>query len=109
TGPHRHTDLLCLHCQGKELRSEEMKPQIPVGVNPQKTLANRCEDGRLRNRVGVKVVQLYPVVVQERPHEAARWYAKPPLMEADKADHVPRRRSRADPTPGGHPLRLRLA
>jgi hypothetical protein len=30
-------------------------------------------------------------------------------MEGDKADHVPPRRRRADPTPGGHPLRLRLA
>jgi hypothetical protein len=108
-GPHRHADLLCLHCQGKELHSEEMEPQIPVGINPQKTLANRREDGRLHNRVGVEVVQLHPVVVQECPHEAARWYAKPPLMEGDKADHIPPRRRRADPTPGGHPLRLRLA
>jgi hypothetical protein len=91
TGPHCHTDLLCLCCQGKELHSEEMEPQIQVGVNPQKTLANRREDGRLHNRVGVEVVQLHPIIVQERPHEAARWHAKPPLMEGDKADHVPRR------------------
>jgi hypothetical protein len=58
--------------QGKKLHGEEMGPQIPVGVNPQKTLANRREDVRLRNGVGVEVVQLHPVVVQERPHETAR-------------------------------------
>jgi hypothetical protein len=105
TGPHRHTDLLFPRRQGKELHGEEMGPQILVRVNPQKTLANRREDGRLRNGVRVEVVQLYPVVVQERPHEAARWHSKPPLMEGDKADHVPRRRSRVS-LARDHPLRL---
>jgi hypothetical protein len=66
-----------------------MGPQVPVRVNPQKTLANRCKDGRLRNRVGVEVMQLHPIVVQERPHEAARRHSKPPLMEGDETDHVP--------------------
>jgi hypothetical protein len=106
TGPHSHTDLLCLRRRGKELYGEEMSPQIPVGVNPQKTLANRRKDGRLRNRVGVEVVQLHPVVVQKRPHEAAHWHSKPPLMEGDKADHVPQRRSRVG-LARGCPLRLR--
>jgi hypothetical protein len=44
--------------------------------------------------------------VQKRPYEAARWHSKPPLMDGDKADHVPRRRSRVD-LARGHPLRLR--
>jgi hypothetical protein len=86
-----------------------MGPQVPVRVNPQKTLANRREDGRLRNRVGVEVMQLHPVVVQKRSHEAARWHSKPPLMKGDETDHVPRRQSRVGLTPGGHPLRLRPA
>jgi hypothetical protein len=107
TGPHRHTDLLFLRRRGKELRGEKMDPQIPVRVNPQKTLAKRREDGRLRDRVGVEVKQLHPVVVQERPHEAARWHSKPPLMEGDKADYIPRRWSRTGLARGGHPLRLR--
>jgi hypothetical protein len=33
-----------------------MGPQIPVGVNPQKAFANRRENGRLRDGVGVEVV-----------------------------------------------------
>jgi hypothetical protein len=51
-------------------------------------------------------VQLHPVVVQERPHKAACWHSKPPLMEGDEANHVPRRRGR-DGLARGHPLRLR--
>jgi hypothetical protein len=78
-----------------------------VRVDPQKTLANRREDGRLRDRVGVEVMQLHPIVVQERPHEAARWHYKPPLMEGDETDHIPRRRSRVSLARGSHPLRLR--
>jgi hypothetical protein len=107
TGPHRHTDLLRVRRHGEELRGEEMGPQVLVRVNPQKTLANCREDGRLRDRVGVEVMQLHPVVVQERPHEAARWHSKPPLMEGDETDHIPRRRSRVGLARGGHPLRLR--
>jgi hypothetical protein len=38
TGPHRHADLLFPRHQGKKLRGEEMGPQIPVEVNPPKSL-----------------------------------------------------------------------
>jgi hypothetical protein len=107
TSLHRHTDLLHFRRCGEELRGEEMGPQVRVRVNLQKTLANRREDGRLRNRVGVEVMQLHPIVVQERPHEATRWHSKPPLMEGDETDHIPRRRSRVGLARGGHPLRLR--
>jgi hypothetical protein len=77
-----------------------------VRVNPQKTLANRREDGHLRDRVGVEVMQLHFVVVQERPHEAAHWHFEPPLMEGDETEHIPRQRSRVSLARGGHPLRL---
>jgi hypothetical protein len=60
-----------------------------VRVNPQKTLTNRREDGRLRDIVGVEVMQLHSIVVQERPHEAARWHSKPPLVEGDETEHIP--------------------
>jgi hypothetical protein len=106
TGPHRHTDLLRLRRRGEELRGKEMGPQVPVRVNPQKTLANRREDGRLRDRVGVEVMQLHSVVVQKRLHEAARWHSKPPLVEGDETEHIPRWWSRASLARGGRPLRL---
>ena len=109
TGPHCHTDLLRLRRRGEELRGKEMGPQVPVVVNPQKPLANRRENGHLRDGVGVEVVKLHPIVVRERPHEAARRHPKAPLMKRGEADHVPRRRSRVGLAPGGQPLRLRPA
>ena len=51
-------------------------------------------------------MNLHPVVVRERPHEAARRHPKPPLMKRGEADHVPRRRSQVDLAPEGQPLRL---
>jgi hypothetical protein len=107
--PARHMDLLHVRRRGEELRGEEMGPQVPVGVNPQKPLTNRHENSRLHDGVGVEVMQLHPVVVRERPHEAARWHPKPPLMEGGETDHIPRRRSQVGLAPGGHPLRLRPA
>jgi hypothetical protein len=107
--PNRHTDLLHVRRRGEELHGEEMGPQVPVGVNPQKPLANRRENGRLRYGVGVEVMQLHPILMWERPHEAARRHPKPPLMERGETDHVPRRRSRVGLAPGGRPLRLRPA
>jgi hypothetical protein len=107
--PHRHTDLFHVRRCGEELRGEDMGPQVPVGVNPQKPLTNRHENGCLHDGVGVEVVKLHPVVVRERPHEAARRHPKPPLMKRGEADHVPRRRSQVGLAPGGQPLRLRPA
>jgi hypothetical protein len=91
TGPHRHADSLFPRRRGKRLRREEMGPQIPVGVNPQKSFANRCEDGCLRDRVGVEIVQLHPIEMQNRPHETACWHSEPPLVERDETQHIPRR------------------
>jgi hypothetical protein len=86
-----------------------MGPQVLVGVNPQKTLANRHENGHLRDGVGVEVVKLHPIVMRERPHEAAHRHPKPPLMKGGEADHVPRWQSRVGLATGGQPLGLRLA
>jgi hypothetical protein len=86
-----------------------MGPQVPVRVNPQKPLANRHENGRLRDGVGVEVMQLHPVVVRERPHEVARWHPEPPLMEGGETDNVPRRRSRVCLAPEGQSLSMRRA
>jgi hypothetical protein len=85
-----------------------MGPQILVGVNPQKAFANRRENGHLRNGVGVEVVQLHPVVMQERSHETTCWHSEPPLMEGDETQHIPRRRGRVSPARRDHPLWLRV-
>jgi hypothetical protein len=80
---HRHTDLLHVRRRGEEFRGEEMGPQVLVGVNPQKPLANRHENGHLRDGVGVEVMKLHPVVMWERRHP------KSPLMKRGEADHIP--------------------
>jgi hypothetical protein len=100
TSLHRHADPLLPHRRGKRLHGEEMSPQIPVGSNPQKSSANRREDGHLRDGVGAKVVQLHPIVMQEHPHKTACWHTKPPLMEGDETQHIPRRRVRVSPLGG---------
>jgi hypothetical protein len=85
-----------------------MGPQIPVGVNPQKPFANRRKDGCLHDGVGVEIVQLHPVEMQNRPHETTCWHSEPPLMERDETQHIPRRWGRGGSARRGHPLRLRV-
>jgi hypothetical protein len=108
TGPHRHADSLFPRRQGKRLRGEEMGPQIPVGVNPQESFANRREEGCLRDGVGVEIVQLHPIKMQNRPHETASRHSEPPLVERDETQHIPRRRGRGGSARRDHPLRLRV-
>jgi hypothetical protein len=76
------------------------------GSIPKKPSQTAREDGRLRNGVGVEVVQLHPVVIQERPHKTACWHSEPSFMEGDEAQHIPRRRGRVCPARRDHPLRL---
>jgi hypothetical protein len=78
-----------------------MSPQVPVGVDPQVSFAHRYEDGGLRDGVGAEVVQLHPVVMQDRPHEAACRHTESPLVEGDEAHDVPRRRGRGGSVRGG--------
>jgi hypothetical protein len=80
----------------------------PSGVNPQKPFANRREDGCLRDGVGVEIVQLHPVEMQNRPHETTCWHSEPPLVERDETQHIPRRRGRGGSARGSNPLRLRV-
>ena len=44
-----------------------------MGGNPQIPLADGDEDGRLRDGVGVEVVELHAIVVWEHLHEPVRW------------------------------------
>jgi hypothetical protein len=108
TGPHRHANSFFPRRRGKKLRGEEMGPQVPVGGNPQKSFANRCEDGCLRDGVGTEIVQLHPVDVQNCPHKTTCRHSEPLLMKRDEAQHIPRRRGRGGSARRGHPLRLRV-
>jgi hypothetical protein len=48
-------------------------------------------------------VQLHPIVVWKRPHEAAHRHYKPRLVERDEANHIPRMRGQLL-IPRGEPL-----
>jgi hypothetical protein len=60
TDLHRHANSPFPRRQGKRLHGEEMGPQIPVGVNPQKPFANRREDGCLRDELGLRLCSSTP-------------------------------------------------
>jgi hypothetical protein len=74
--------LVCL--LGEVLRLEEVKPQLLVGIHTQVPLANGRKNGGLRDRVGGKVMELHPIVVQDRPHEPARRHPEPLSWKATK-------------------------
>jgi hypothetical protein len=76
--------------------------------DPQVPLAHRYEDGGLRDGVRGEVVQLHPIVVQDRLHEATRRHAESPLMEGDEAHDVPRWWGWNDSAHGRDPLRSLL-
>ena len=76
------------------------------GSIPRKPSQTAAKMAACAMELGLKLCSSTPVVVRERPHEAARWHSKRPLMEGDKANHVPRRRSWVG-LARDHPLRLR--
>jgi hypothetical protein len=71
-----------------QLRAEEVNPEIPVRWDPQESLADTDEGGRLRDRIRREVVQLHPIVVTQSAHEAARRRREAVLVVADEADDV---------------------
>jgi hypothetical protein len=64
---------------GGHLCLEEVEPEVPMGRNPQVPLAHRGEDGGLHDGVGVEVVQLHLVVVEEDPDESVGGRSEPPI------------------------------
>ena len=79
---------LAPHVLDEELAAEQVDPQIPMGFDPQVSLADSDEDRRLRDGVGAEVVQLRPVVLAQRPHEPTDGDAESPLMQTHEAHDV---------------------
>ena len=87
-GPHR---LLCARCTrrlGGEPCPEEVESQLLVRGNAQVPLVDGDEDGRLRDGVGVEVVELHAIIVQKRSHEPVCWQTKTMLMKGHEAHNV---------------------
>ena len=87
-GPHRLPCARCTRQLGGVPRPEEVEPQLPMGSNPQIPLIDSDEDGRLRDGIGVEVVELHTVVVRERPHEPIHRDTEAALMKGDEAHDV---------------------
>jgi hypothetical protein len=73
---------------GKVLRLKEAKPQLPVGLDPQVPLTDSHKNGGLRDEVGGKMIEFYPVIMRDSPYKMAQWCAEPPLVESNEADHI---------------------
>jgi len=69
-----------------------VKPEVPVGRDPQEPLAHRGKDGRLHHGVGVEDVQLHFVVMKNGLDEPADGCSEPPLQERQEANHIAWRR-----------------
>ena len=52
-----------------------------MGWSPQIPLAHSSENHRLRDGVGVEVVELHPIVVRQRTHEPVGQNPEPPVVE----------------------------
>ena len=104
-GPHHPPRARRACWFGGEPRPEEVEPQLPMGSNPQIPLVDGDEDGRLRDGIGVEVVEHHAIVVPERPHEPVRQNAEATLMKGDEAHDVTIARPRLWLTRRSDPLR----
>ena len=59
-----------------------------MGGNAQVPFTDGDEDGRLRDGVGVEVVELHAIVVRERPHESVYRQAEAALVKGHEAHDV---------------------
>ena len=104
-GPHRFPRARRARRLSGMPRPEEMEPQLPMGSNPQIPLTDSDEDGRLRDGIGVEVVELHAIVVRERPHESVRRNAKAALVKGQEAHDITVARPRLQLAQRSDPLR----
>jgi len=84
---YQHSPWQC-HWERGTARTEEVKPQLLVWHHPQVPFTYRGEDHHGGNRVEGEMLELDPVVVEDRPHEAARGRSEPVSMKLDEGHHV---------------------
>ena len=72
----------------EELAPVEVEPQLPMVHHPQIALTHRGKDRRDGDDIWGEVLELHPVMVAERPHEAARRSAQAVVVELGERDHI---------------------
>ena len=85
---HRRVQLLLLLPLLQEGDSEEVLPQVKVGTNPQESLTQGNERRNVLDSIGIKVLQLYLVVVQQSPKELVGEGGESPLVEVSEGHNV---------------------
>jgi hypothetical protein len=88
--PDAPNGIECPVTHGLEVVPEE----IQVGLDPQPSLAQDHEDRDVEDRVGVEVVELKPVVVQQSAKEWPHREVQAALEEAVEGDHLAGARAR---------------
>ena len=87
--PHRHAQLLPPNSLVRQVDGEEIPPQIEVGTDPQKPLTQDDECHNVLNPVGIKVLQLHLVVIQQLSKELMSRYGESPLVEVSEGHDIP--------------------
>ena len=88
--PHRHVQLLptALLPLPLEADGEEIPPQVKVGADPLESFAHRDEHHHVLDLVGIEMLQLNLVEVQQPPEEFVGGGREPTLVEVGKRHHV---------------------
>ena len=85
---HWRVQLLLLLPLLLEGDGEEVPPQIKVGTDPQKYLTQGDERRHVLDSVGIEVLQLDLVVVQQPPKKSVGGGHEPTLMEVGERHHI---------------------
>ena len=85
---HRCVQLLLLLPLLLKGDDEEVQPQIKVGTDPQESLTQGNERRHVLDSIGIEVLQLNLVVVQQPPKKFVSRGSKPPLMEVHEQDNI---------------------
>ena len=89
---HRCIQLLLLLSLLLEGDGEEVPPQIKVGTDPQESLTQGDERHNVLDSIGIKMLQLHLVVVQQSPKKLMGRGGESPLVEVSEGHDVSLRR-----------------
>ena len=88
--PHRHVQLLptALLPLLLEVDGEEMPPQVEVGANPQESFAQHDERCHVLDPIGIEMLQLNLIAVQQPSKEFVGGGCEPTLVEVGERHHI---------------------
>ena len=85
---HRHAQLSLLLRLLQEGDDEEMPPQVEVGTNPQEPLTQGDERRNVLDSIGITVLQLHLIVMQQPLKELVGRGGESPLVEVSEGHNI---------------------